>query len=545
MGRIFRYVHTASTLDCFLRLGGPEINERLSPGSHPLPHAIPTRTTSIMSAEKPGLPGSHPVTMPLRQTSTSSAMSDDAVPLTDPKNTSELLAERLQAWKHAVGSLEAYVGATEKIQKAHAKEYEKVLKTISDPLKEGHHFDQNLGGIAGLFENMRQNTQGMVNTHIETEKNLKGSVLPILDRLHKEIKNKSKELSGGAGKSAKEVDKARNTTQKHIELLGQHTAGFGSSGGKMTASDDPYILQRGVYHRLGKQVIEENNNKHDLIAVQQNFAQFESHIVEVIQSALMSFNQFVGGQAQKIEQLYGDMLGTAQAVPLNFEWTGFVERNKNILIDPNSPDRTIDGMSFPNQNHHSTQALIEGTLERKSRNKLSMSGYSTGYYVVTPSKYLHEFKDSDNLRKDPVPELSIYLPDAVIGSTNNEKFNIKGKDVSKGIGSKLSGSSEIQFKAHTAADASKWYEAIRSVVGSAPANEAMSPISPVSPDSPVDNRASQPPVYAEEKQAAPAPLQTSGISGEQNVASPTAVTPASAQASAPASAVTPTASDKI
>merc|ERR1712072_673166 len=75
-----------------------------SSGSHPLPHAIPTRTTSIMSAEKPGPPGSHPVTMPLRQTSTSSAMSDDAVPLTDPKNTSELLAERLQAWKHAVGS---------------------------------------------------------------------------------------------------------------------------------------------------------------------------------------------------------------------------------------------------------------------------------------------------------------------------------------------------------------------------------------------------------------------------------------------------------
>lgn len=98
--------------------------------------------------------------------------------------------------------------------------------------------------------------KGLANTHLETEKNLKGSVLPILDRLHKEIKNKSKELSSGAGKSAKEVDKARNTTQKHIELLGQHTAGFGSSGGKMNANDDPYIVQRGVYHRLGKQVIE-------------------------------------------------------------------------------------------------------------------------------------------------------------------------------------------------------------------------------------------------------------------------------------------------
>lgn len=73
-----------------------------------------------MSAEKS--------TVPLRQVSGSSALSDDAVPIKDPMNTSELLAERLQAWKHAVGYLEEYIGATEKLQKAHAKEYEKVLK---------------------------------------------------------------------------------------------------------------------------------------------------------------------------------------------------------------------------------------------------------------------------------------------------------------------------------------------------------------------------------------------------------------------------------
>jgi hypothetical protein len=46
----------------------------------------------------------------------------------EPLKTSELLAERLQAWKHAVGYLEAYIGATEKVERAHGKEYEKVLK---------------------------------------------------------------------------------------------------------------------------------------------------------------------------------------------------------------------------------------------------------------------------------------------------------------------------------------------------------------------------------------------------------------------------------
>ncbi len=30
---------------------------------------------------------------------------------------------------------------------------------MADPLKQGHHFDQKLGGIAGLFENIRSNTQ--------------------------------------------------------------------------------------------------------------------------------------------------------------------------------------------------------------------------------------------------------------------------------------------------------------------------------------------------------------------------------------------------
>lgn len=411
-------------------------------------------------------------------------------------------------------------------------------------MKEGHHFDQNIGGIAGLFENMRQNTQGLANTHLETERNLKGSVLPILERLHKEIKNKSSELSKGAAKSAKEVDKARNTTQKHIELLGQQTASFDSSGGKINSSDDPYVVSRGVIHRLGTQIMAENNNRHDLISVQQNFAQFEAHVIEVIQTTLASFNQFVGGQAQKTEQLYTDMLGTAQAIPSNFEWENFVSRNGAMLADPNASDRTIDSVSFPNQNHKSTKPLIEGTLERKSRNKLSMAGYSTGYYVVTPARYLHEFKDNDNMRKDPTPELSIYLPDAVIGSTNGEKFNVKGKDVSGGIGSKLSGSSEIQFKAHTTADATKWFEVIKSVAGAAPAGLAIGSAStPTSPTSPTDQKVvSNPPTYSAQHPAPaqgqhaaqPAPVQTQGITGGETVASPT-----SASVVSPTTPVTP------
>lgn len=463
-----------------------------------------------------------------------SAMSEDAVPNVDPSTTAGLLAERLQAYKHAVVYIEEYVEAVEKVHKAQAKEYERVLKTISKPLREGEHFDQSLGGIAGFFENMRVNTQALINTNLETEKNIKGSVLPVIERLHKEIKHKAKELEHGAEKGAKEVEKARNTTQKHIEQLGQHTAAFESAGAKAHSHDDPYVIYRGVLHRLSKQVIEENNHRNDLLAVQTNFQVFEAHVIQVLQEVMETFNTFAGGQAEKVRALYSDMLGAAQRIPQDFEWKAFVTRCHDRLVDPNEAPRTVEAIQFANMNHPSTKPLIEGTLERKSRNKLSW-GTQTGYYVVTPSKFLHEFKDDDNMRKDPTPELSIYLPDATIGAPNGEKFNVKGKDRSGGLGSKLAGSSELSFKAHTAAEAQKWFDVIRNVTGATGPAPVSSP-TPSPPAVVADDKKLEAPVAAPAAASAaavPAAIDTehkaqeAGVIGAETTTSPTVISPAS------------------
>ena len=345
--------------------------------------------------------------------------------------------------------------------------------------------------------------QGIANSHLETEKNIKGSVLPILARLHSEIKNKNKELSKGAAKGSKEVDKARNTTQKHIELLGQHSASFASSGGKVDASNDPYILQRGVNHRLNNQVLEENNNRHDLLAVQDSFMQFEGHVIQTIQQAMSAFLQCVSGQSEREKTMYSDIISTAQRIPPDFEFKGFVHRNSNTLIDPSVPKRTVSNISYPNQNHPSTQALIAGTLERKSRTALK--GYSAGYYVVTPAKYLHEFKDDDDYKKDPIPELSLYLPDCTIGGIDGERFNVKGKDASKGkVGSALAMSHEMAFRAKSPADAEKWMAVIREASGQGAVGGSL-------PSSPVESRhvsgQQAPPQYQDTKQQAAMPSQ--------------------------------------
>lgn len=440
-----------------------------SPLSTYLTHTPPYTTTlqpfftasAAMAAPATAIsPNSNLPTRSLNRSTSGDA--EDAIPDEDSSEVTKLFYERLQAWKHACGYLEDYVTATEKVQSAHSKEYERVLKTVSHPLKEGHHFDQSLGGIAGMFDNMRSNTQGLSNSNAETAKVLKSSVLPIFERLHSEIKNKTKELSKGAGKGAKSVDKSRNASQKHIELLGQHTAAFDSTGGNVKANDDPYVIQRQVYHRLHKQTQEENNNRDDMLAVQSNFASFEAHVVGTLQTGMNQFNQVVSQQAEQTRNMYGDMLATTQRITPDFEWNGFVRRNDSVLIDPSAPKRSVENIAFANQNHRGTQPLIAGSLERKGK---MLKSTSTAFYVVTPAKYMHEFKTDDDFAKDPTPENSLYLPDCLIGAVDGVKFNVKGKDASKGAMKALAMSHEYSFRAHNNEDAQKWHSVISSVAG--------------------------------------------------------------------------------
>lgn len=412
------------------------------------------------------------------QTTGGSSMSSGDGAQGDPSSALGLLDERLQAYKHMCAYLEDYVKELAKAQKSAAKDSEKVLKSVSSPLKESHHFESSLGGVSGLLENIRANIQNQNALHVETEKNLTGQVLPVLERLHQEIKAKSKELDSGAGKGAKAVDAARKSSQKYIDALATNTARFDSAGGKITADDDPYVLQRGVMHRLNKQLLEENSNRNDIIAVQNSFQQFEAHILTTIQTALNSLNQFMGSQADRQKAMFGDIAATASNIPLDFEWNSFRERNGNVLVNPNVPPRSMDGIAFPNQGHRSTKPLIEGSLERKSRGGMgALTGYKSSYYAITPAGWLHEFKDNDDYRKDPSPEKSLFLPDCTIGAVDGQKFTIKGKDSSGNkLSQKMSLTSEFQFKAHTGYDAQQWHAIIADLSSGHSASLPTSPV---------------------------------------------------------------------
>ena len=275
---------------------------------------------------------------------------------------------------------------------------------------------------------------------------------------------------------------------------------------------------------LHKQVLEENNSRQDLVSVQQNFRNFEEHVVQTFQQAFQTFLQYIGGRADKEKAMYADIVSNAQNIAPDFEWNKFLHRSSGMLIDPNAPKKDASHITYPNQAHSSTKPLIAGTLERKSRATGALTGYKTGFYAVTPAKYLHQFDSEDDFRKDPSPELSLYLPDCTVGAAADTKFNVKGKDTSKGkVGSHFQMSHEISFKAHTAADAQKWREIIASCAtgtNEAPDSAVTSPVSPTAGENgpgalqiqnlPAEGGAAATPASAGGNQTSPAPGQTSG-----------------------------------
>jgi hypothetical protein len=218
------------------------------------------------------------------------------------------------------------------------------------------------------------------------------------------------------------------------------------------------------------------------------------------------------------------MIATGQRIPPDFEWNGFVKRSEGVLIDPQAAPRSMANVSFPNQGHKATQPLLAGSLDRKGK---LMRKFDTSYYVVSPSKFLHQFSTDDDIAKDPVPEISLYLPDCVVGGLDGQKFNVKGKDVSKGkLGVSVSMSHEYQFKAHTIPDAQIWHEVLADCAGQV-TTEA--PIS--EPNSPAMTQSSK---FAgsgsSETAKHPGSLQTHGITEGEKVMSPVEHTPASATA---------------
>ncbi|KAK9244691.1 hypothetical protein V1506DRAFT_540609 [Lipomyces tetrasporus] len=398
---------------------------------------------------------------------------EDAIPLEIIDPTSVLI-QRLDAWRHVVDLLYDYAEGHRVMYHNLSRDYERISKSIH----EAPRFDSvetvpetgdkpDHEGISGGFFALRDKSEGLINAAIEAENSVRASVIPHIERVSHDIKEHIKGLKSNGFKGVKDVERARGLTQKHIELLGQQTSSFGIFSGRLDPLKDPYIIFRGVLNKLDSQIMKENSQTDTLLTIQRDFKTFESHVVGGIHQMFKLMDQTQTTFADFQRDCYSAITTAFTNIPQTFEWDQFVARNKHILADENAPKRSIDRVKFPNQDHESTKPLIEGVIQRKSSVAFSKT-YNSAYYVVTPSKFLHQFASKDYIQS-PEPEFSIYLPDAHLGAmyakeTGKNKFKITAKDALKTISTKHT----FEFKTSTYDDLVKWWNVLHEVATSGP-----------------------------------------------------------------------------
>ena len=200
--------------------------------------------------------------------------------------------------------------------------------------------------------------------------------------------------------------------------------------------------------QLQRQVLEENLLQKSIVMMQQNSAHFEEGIVRAIQSAWSTFDEWQSRASAVSQEIFRNLSTHLASLAPDREWIQFAARSDHLL-DPETPMRDPQAISYPLKDDSSVIPVHTGHLERKKR---FTRAYNECYFVLTPAGFLHEFPSSDpNALGALVPSFSLFLPSCTLGPVSSlhsktNKFHIEGSKDGSGTTRSKSGSIKGLFK---------------------------------------------------------------------------------------------------
>jgi len=202
---------------------------------------------------------------------------------------------------------------------------------------------------------------------------------------------------------------------------------FKNSPMNITAKMDPFVANQAVLRQLSKQVHEENLLQKSIIIIQQSSAHFEESLIRSIQSAWATYDEWLSRSSVTVQGVWRGLADQMNGLEADKEWLSFAARTDHLL-DPETPLRSPDVITYPAKEDSSVMAVHMGLLERKQRFTRS---FKESYYVLTPAGFLHEYENSDALGgKGPL--FSLFLPMCTLGppstsTSKAHKFHIEGR----------------------------------------------------------------------------------------------------------------------
>lgn len=406
--------------------------------------------------------------------------------LDDRVDSSHLLLQRLNNWRHAVANVLEYADCKASTQHFVTSSLSKERKTV--------HNVPNFGGssvnggtksgieksaaaippssdnispstpseISNSFTNLAHQIDTLVHESETAIENIKFRVIPPLELLLSDIGKHQKTLKSQGSKHIKDIEKQRESTAKYLESLGKAVSTAGATGTKPDPKTDPYALHRKVLSVAAEQIWLENQFAESNLNVQHNFSSLEQHIIEVLQNAVAQLNEISQRFAKAESVTSASIHQSFNQINPYHEWELFNSSNQQGLVPEVGYQRDPSKVTFSNSSHETTRPLMEGVLNRKGT---VLKNNKPGYYVLTQAGFLHEYKSPDYV-EDPHAELSLYIPESELGGLPQRGgadfiFEIASKD----SGKVLASHHKYSFTANSYKELLAWHRALSRVVG--------------------------------------------------------------------------------
>ncbi|KAJ4484612.1 hypothetical protein C8R41DRAFT_445020 [Lentinula lateritia] len=337
---------------------------------------------------------------------------------------SDILLGRFTAWKGVIKQLVLYFQGMADIQHYTAREMVKLGGVIQVPFRSSSSgggggnggFIGGEGGVQEVFYKLRE--EGIRSVAEEYEgfgRTIEGSIVRHLEKLRGEVKMHIKNIQNDTGKLATTVSRERELSTALISALGTSISTYKNTPLALGAhpKGDPYISNLGVQRQLRIQVNAENLLQKSIIITQANSASFEEGIVQAIQGAWATYEEWRVRMNANVERHQVEVASAFAGLDPTLEWVSLSARTDHLL-DPDTPLREPRYIRYPCKDDPCVISVHEGILSRKRR---YVRRWREARYVLTPAGFLHEF-DTAHDHDEITPVFSLFLPECTLGPPN-------------------------------------------------------------------------------------------------------------------------------
>ncbi|KAL1852678.1 phosphatidylinositol 4,5-bisphosphate-binding protein [Paecilomyces lecythidis] len=377
------------------------------------------------------------------------------VPIPTNGSPTDVLASRFQSWRKVLKDLIVFFKDLQKSYETRSKLLLSASNIVNNTSLPPTFLES--GGLGDATEILRDyHRQGIAEA--ARAKEIENEVIIQLTGLRSDLQQKTKEIKSLSGDFKNSVDKEVEGTRKAVRNLQEALGLVDLDPAATSGKGDPYIVRLHVDRQLEKQIEEENYLHRAFLNLESSGRELESIVVGEIQKAYNAYANILKREAEQALDAAEKLRVGPVSMPRDHEWNYFIA-NEDQLVDPRTPVRSVESISYPGKDHPAAAEVRSGMLERKSK---YLKSYTPGWYVLSPT-HLHEFKSPDRVAWQ-TPVMSLYLPEQKLGShsqpgSTSHKFMLKGRQT----GAMHRGHAWV-FRAESHETMMAWYEDIENLI---------------------------------------------------------------------------------